>query len=108
MCDTCGCGDTNIVSVDVHERLLARNDEVAAHLRAHFQEARRRTGGRYLMSYVLEARHLAVGAQDRELFDGLIAKVLEAESGALPRARLIYAAAKLKAAALKEKADDYF
>ena len=39
MCDTCGCGDTNLVSVDVHERLLARNDAVAAHLRDHFREA---------------------------------------------------------------------
>jgi hydrogenase nickel incorporation protein HypB len=39
MCDTCGCGDTNLVSVDVHDRLLARNDAVAAHLRAHFREA---------------------------------------------------------------------
>ncbi len=39
MCDVCGCGDTDLVPVEVHERLLARNDAVAAHLRQHFREA---------------------------------------------------------------------
>ena len=38
MCDTCGCGDTNIVSVDVHERILAKNDRTALHNREHFTE----------------------------------------------------------------------
>ena len=23
MCDACGCGDANVVSVEVHERILA-------------------------------------------------------------------------------------
>ncbi|MGD8894792.1 MAG: hydrogenase nickel incorporation protein HypB [Acidobacteriota bacterium] len=35
MCDTCGCGDPNLVSVDVHERILAVNDRTAAHNRDH-------------------------------------------------------------------------
>jgi hydrogenase nickel incorporation protein HypB len=39
MCETCGCGDTKIVPVDVHESLLKENDHVAAHNRAHFLEA---------------------------------------------------------------------
>jgi hydrogenase nickel incorporation protein HypB len=38
MCDVCGCGDTKIVAVDVHERLLSANDRAAAHNRAHFLE----------------------------------------------------------------------
>ncbi len=38
MCQDCGCGDTNIVSVDVHERLLAGNDRIAHHNREHFRE----------------------------------------------------------------------
>jgi hydrogenase nickel incorporation protein HypB len=38
MCDVCGCGDTNLVSVEVHESLLRTNDRQAAHLRAHFRE----------------------------------------------------------------------
>jgi hydrogenase nickel incorporation protein HypB len=36
MCDTCGCGDPNLVSVDVHENILAVNDRTAAHNREHF------------------------------------------------------------------------
>jgi hydrogenase nickel incorporation protein HypB len=36
MCEDCGCGDPALVSVDVHEHLLAGNDALAAHLREHF------------------------------------------------------------------------
>jgi hydrogenase nickel incorporation protein HypB len=38
MCDVCGCGDPEVVSVDVHERILSENDRRAAHNRAHFRE----------------------------------------------------------------------
>lgn len=38
MCDTCGCGDPNIVPVDVHDKILAGNDRTAAHNREHFRE----------------------------------------------------------------------
>jgi len=36
MCETCGCGDTAVVPIEIHERLLSDNDRVAAHNRAHF------------------------------------------------------------------------
>jgi hydrogenase nickel incorporation protein HypB len=39
MCEDCGCGDTHIVPVHVHERILAVNDSRAGHLRDHFVEA---------------------------------------------------------------------
>jgi hydrogenase nickel incorporation protein HypB len=39
MCTACGCGDTELVPVEVHERILAGNDRAAAHNRAHFVEA---------------------------------------------------------------------
>jgi hydrogenase nickel incorporation protein HypB len=39
MCDSCGCGDSKIVPVVVHERILADNDRVAHHNRQHFEEA---------------------------------------------------------------------
>ena len=39
MCEDCGCGDSELVPVDVHEHILAGNDARAAHLRAHFEEA---------------------------------------------------------------------
>ncbi|HEX6164205.1 MAG TPA: hydrogenase nickel incorporation protein HypB [Vicinamibacterales bacterium] len=39
MCDTCGCGDHELVPVDVHERILAGNEKAAAHNREHFRAA---------------------------------------------------------------------
>lgn len=39
MCDSCGCGDHELVPVDLHERILAGNDKTAAHNRAHFRAA---------------------------------------------------------------------
>ncbi len=38
MCDTCGCGDPNLVSVEVHDKILSVNDRTAAHNREHFVE----------------------------------------------------------------------
>ena len=35
MCNDCGCGDHELVPVEVHERLLAGNDERAEHNRRH-------------------------------------------------------------------------
>jgi hydrogenase nickel incorporation protein HypB len=39
MCTTCGCGDPELVPVELHERILAGNDRTAAHNRAHFVES---------------------------------------------------------------------
>jgi hydrogenase nickel incorporation protein HypB len=36
MCQDCGCGDTNLVPLDVQKRILSRNDSVATHNREHF------------------------------------------------------------------------
>jgi len=38
MCDTCGCGDPEVVPVDVHDTILAGNNRTAAHNRDHFRE----------------------------------------------------------------------
>jgi len=38
MCQDCGCGDVNLVPLDVQQRILVRNDTVAAHNRHHFRE----------------------------------------------------------------------
>ena len=37
MCETCGCGDPEVVPVEVQESLLAGNDLTAAHNREHFR-----------------------------------------------------------------------
>ena len=39
MCTTCGCGDSELVPVELHEKILAGNDRTAAHNREHFREA---------------------------------------------------------------------
>ena len=38
MCETCGCGDPEIVPIDVRERILSDNDAQAAHNRRHFED----------------------------------------------------------------------
>lgn len=38
MCDSCGCGDTELVPVEVQERILSVNERQAEHNRHHFQQ----------------------------------------------------------------------
>ncbi len=37
MCETCGCGDPEIVPIEVRERILSDNDAQAGHNRIHFE-----------------------------------------------------------------------
>jgi hydrogenase nickel incorporation protein HypB len=39
MCETCGCGDPDLVPVEIQESILAGNDRAAAHNREHFAAA---------------------------------------------------------------------
>ncbi len=39
MCETCGCGDPELVPVEIQQSILAGNDRVAAHNREHFADA---------------------------------------------------------------------
>jgi len=36
MCQDCGCGDPDVVPIDVQHRILAKNDATASHNREHF------------------------------------------------------------------------
>jgi hydrogenase nickel incorporation protein HypB len=38
MCETCGCGDPEIVPIEVQERILSDNDAQAVHNRKHFED----------------------------------------------------------------------
>jgi hydrogenase nickel incorporation protein HypB len=38
MCGVCGCGDPEVLPVEIHEKVLSANDRKAAHLRDHFRE----------------------------------------------------------------------
>lgn len=40
MCEDCGCGDPELVPVDVHEHILSGNAIMAKHLREHFVDAK--------------------------------------------------------------------
>jgi len=37
MCEDCGCGDSQLVSIELHESLLASNDRTASHTRSHLR-----------------------------------------------------------------------
>lgn len=39
MCETCGCGDPELVPHEIQESILAANDRAAAHNRQHFSRA---------------------------------------------------------------------
>ncbi len=39
MCTTCGCGDPELVPVELHEKILAGNDRTARHNREHFLDS---------------------------------------------------------------------
>ncbi|MEM7433623.1 MAG: hydrogenase nickel incorporation protein HypB [Myxococcota bacterium] len=39
MCETCGCGDPEVVPIEVQSRILSDNDARAEHNRSHFQGA---------------------------------------------------------------------
>ena len=38
MCTDCGCGDVNLVPLELQTRILARNDQTASHNRAHLRD----------------------------------------------------------------------
>jgi hydrogenase nickel incorporation protein HypB len=38
MCESCGCGDPNVVPVDIRENILAGNERAALHNREHFED----------------------------------------------------------------------
>ncbi|MBI4375152.1 MAG: hypothetical protein HY549_01760 [Elusimicrobia bacterium] len=74
----------------------------------HFSLAKERANGKFLMSYVLEARYYAVAAQDQALFKSLLTRALELPSGALPGARLSDEMAKRRAETLLRRIDEFF
>ncbi len=76
--------------------------------RMHFERAIRLTGGAFLMTYVYEAKSVAIQTQDQELFRSLLAKVDSASADILPSARLANAVAKRKAGLLHAKESELF
>ena len=76
--------------------------------RQHFERALRINEGKFLLTYVSEARSLAVQLQDTTLFQGLLEKVDTASLEILPSFRLANAIAKNKAQLLRAKESEMF
>lgn len=86
-------------------KLLGGNPEKSKH---HFEHAIQLTDGKLLMAHVLYAKLYAIQAQDRKLFEGLLASVMQVPADSLPARRLANEVAKEKARVLLEDVDVYF
>ncbi len=65
-------------------------------------------GGKFLMTYFYYAKTYAVQVQDQQLFESLLAKVIDAPADILPSAKFPNAVAKQKARRLLAKANELF
>jgi tetratricopeptide (TPR) repeat protein len=86
-------------------KMLGGNIDLA---RKHFESALRINGGKFLMTYVYQAKSVAVQTLDEELFDSCLRKVQEASLEILPEFRLANAIAKRKAQLLLSRRADLF
>ena len=86
-------------------KMLGGNIDLA---RRHFESALRINGGKFLMTYVYQAKSVAVQTLDEELFDSCLRKVQEASIEILPEFRLANAIAKRKAQLLLSRRADLF
>jgi len=89
---------------------VATASEMAADLdeaKLYFEKALDRTERRALLTQVNMARYYAVKAGNRELFDALLAEVMEAQDP-LPEARLSNRMARVRAAMYLKNADQLF
>ncbi len=81
-------------------------DTVAA--REHFEKAIQIADGKFLMAYFYYAKSYAVMTQNKELFESLLHKVIDAPANLLPDQNLANEIAKQKAEALLKQESDYF
>ena len=89
---------------------VATASELAGNMddaKVYFEKALARTERRALQTQVNMARHYAVKQGDRELFDELLAEVMDAQDP-LPEARLANRMARVRAALYIENADQLF
>jgi hydrogenase nickel incorporation protein HypB len=96
MCQDCGCGDVNLVPLELQTRILARNDDQAAHNREHF--LRQRVFAVNLMGSPGSGKTAVLEATARAFHDG---KKLAAIAGDLATDN---DAARLKRAGIRSRA----
>jgi len=76
--------------------------------RVHFEKAIQASGGKFLMTYFYYAKSYAVMTQNKDLFESLLRKVIDAPENLLPEQNLANEIAKSKAAELLKRESDYF
>ncbi|HEY9165207.1 MAG TPA: TRAP transporter TatT component family protein [Candidatus Kryptonia bacterium] len=76
--------------------------------RVHFERALQLSDGKFLMIYYYYARSYAVMTQDKDLFESLLHKVIDAPDDLLPEQNLANAIAKSKAVDLLKHESDFF
>ena len=79
-----------------------------ASARVHFDKAIQISDGRFLMIYYFYARFYAVMTQNKDLFESLLHKVIDASENLLPEQNLANEIAKSKAEELLKHESDYF
>lgn len=79
-----------------------------ASARIHFEKALQASDGKFLMVYFYYARYYAVMTQNKELFESLLHKVIDAPENLLPEQNLANEIARAKAADLLKHENDYF
>ncbi len=76
--------------------------------KVHFEKAIQASGGKFLMVYYYYAKSYAVMTQNKDLFESLLHKVIDAPENLLPEQNLANEIAKSKAKELLEHESDYF
>lgn len=76
--------------------------------RVHFEKAIQASDGKFLMAYYYYAQSYAVMTQNKDLFDSLLHKVIDAPENLLPDQNLANEIAKVKANELLKHESDYF
>jgi hypothetical protein len=79
-----------------------------ASAKVHFEKAIQASDGKFLMVYYYYARFYAVMTQNKDLFESLLNKVIDAPENLLPDQNLANEIAKMKAAELLKHENDYF
>ena len=79
-----------------------------ASARTHFEKAIQASDGKFLMVYYYYARSYAVMTQNKDLFESLLHRVIDAPENLLPDQNLANEIAKMKATELLKHENDYF
>lgn len=85
--------------------LLGGNPEKA---KAHFEQAMKATLGKFYLAHVYFARYYAVRVQDREIFTGALAEVIQGDPGELKEVCLINRVMQVRARELAGQVEELF